>query len=124
VLEDDVFCGPHAVFTNVRYPRAGVSQRSSYERTTVKCGVTIGANSTIRCGVTLGEYSFVAAGAVITRDTEPYALVAGLPGRPVGWVSRRGRPLHFDAERRAQCRESGEWYRLDASGRVEPELHT
>ena len=89
-LEDDVFCGPSMVFTNVLNPRAAVIRKDEYRRTLVRKGVTIGANATIVCGVTLGEYSFIAAGAVITRDVEPYALMAGVPAKQVGWMNEHG----------------------------------
>jgi UDP-2-acetamido-3-amino-2,3-dideoxy-glucuronate N-acetyltransferase len=92
-LEDDVFCGPSMVFTNVLNPRAHVSRRHEYRRTLVRRGSTIGANATVICGVTLGEYSFVGAGAVVRRDVAPYALVAGVPARRVGWMCRCGERL-------------------------------
>lgn len=89
-LEDDVFCGPSMVFTNVINPRSGVIRKNEYKDTRVKKGVTIGANATIVCGVTLGEYSFIAAGAVITRDVKDFALMAGVPGKQVGWMDKEG----------------------------------
>lgn len=89
-LEDDVFCGPSMVFTNVSNPRAAVVRKHEYRRTLVKRGATIGANATIVCGVSLGEYSFIAAGAVITEDVEPYALMAGVPARRIGWMNENG----------------------------------
>jgi len=92
-LEDDVFCGPSMVFTNVLNPRAHVSRRHEYRPTFVRRGATIGANATVVCGVTLGEYAFVGAGAVVTRDVPPYALVAGVPARRVGWACRCGERL-------------------------------
>jgi len=90
VLEDDVFCGPSMVFTNVYNPRSAVTRKDEYRSTTVKKGATIGANATIVCGVTLGEYCFIAAGAVITRDVEPYALMAGVPAKRIGWMNEHG----------------------------------
>jgi UDP-2-acetamido-3-amino-2,3-dideoxy-glucuronate N-acetyltransferase len=92
-LEDDVFCGPSMVFTNVVNPRSHVSRKTEYKRTLVKRGSSIGANATIVCGVTLGEYAFVGAGAVITRDVLPYALMAGVPARRIGWMCQCGERL-------------------------------
>jgi UDP-2-acetamido-3-amino-2,3-dideoxy-glucuronate N-acetyltransferase len=92
-LEDDVFCGPSMVFTNVLNPRSHVSRKHEYLRTVVKRGSSIGANATVVCGVTLGEYSFVAAGAVITRDVLPYALMVGVPARRAGWMCQCGERL-------------------------------
>lgn len=92
-LEDDVFCGPSMVFTNVYNPRSGVSRKDEYRPTLVKRGATLGANSTIVCGVTVGEFAFVAAGAVINRDVKPYALMAGVPARQIGWMSQHGERL-------------------------------
>ena len=92
-LEDDVFCGPSMVFTNVYNPRSAVSRKDEYRHTLVKRGVTLGANCTIVCGTTLGEYAFVAAGAIINRDVKPYALMAGVPARQIGWMSRFGERL-------------------------------
>lgn len=93
VLEDDVFCGPSMVFTNVINPRSHVSRKHEYRTTRVKRGASIGANATIVCGVTLGEYAFIGAGAVVTRDVLPYALVAGVPGRRIGWMCQCGERL-------------------------------
>ena len=92
-LEDDVFCGPSMVFTNVINPRSGVSRRHEYRRTLVRRGASIGANATIVCGVTLGEYAFVGAGAVITRDVPSYALMTGVPAKRIGWMCQCGQRL-------------------------------
>jgi UDP-2-acetamido-3-amino-2,3-dideoxy-glucuronate N-acetyltransferase len=92
-LEDDVFCGPSMVFTNVVNPRSHVSRKNEYQRTLIKRGATLGANSTILCGVTIGEYAFVAAGAVVTRDVAGYALVMGVPARQAGWMCQCGARL-------------------------------
>ena len=106
-LEDEVFCGPSAVFTNDRNPRAGVDRRAEWERTTVRKGATIGANATIVCGTTIGEWSFVGAGAVVTCDVPPFALMAGVPARRIGWVSRAGERLGPDLV----CPRTGTRYR-------------
>jgi UDP-2-acetamido-3-amino-2,3-dideoxy-glucuronate N-acetyltransferase len=97
VLEDDVFCGPSMVFTNVSTPRSHVNRRGAYERTLVKRGASIGANATVVCGVTLGRYSFVGAGAVVTRDVKDHALVVGNPARQIGWMCECGERLRLDA---------------------------
>jgi UDP-2-acetamido-3-amino-2,3-dideoxy-glucuronate N-acetyltransferase len=89
-LEDDVFCGPSMVFTNVVNPRSAVSRKHEYQRTLVERGASIGANATIVCGVTLGRYSFVGAGAVVTRDAPAYALMTGVPARRTGWMCECG----------------------------------
>ena len=90
ILEDDVFCGPSMVFTNVYNPRSAIERKSEYRQTIVKKGATIGANATIVCGVTLGEYCFIAAGAVINRDVKPFALMAGVPAKQIGWMNISG----------------------------------
>jgi UDP-2-acetamido-3-amino-2,3-dideoxy-glucuronate N-acetyltransferase len=118
ICEDDVFLGPSMVFTNVTNPRSGVNRRGLYEPTLVKKGATIGANSTIVCGITLGQYCFIGAGAVVTRDVPPYALVVGNPARQMGWMSEYGQRLRFDESGIATCPESGEKYKL-ADGSVE-----
>jgi len=92
-LEDDVFCGPSMVFTNVINPRSHVSRKSEYKRTLVKRGASIGANATIVCGTTLGEFAFIGAGAVVTKDVAPYALMAGVPARRIGWMCQCGERL-------------------------------
>ena len=105
-LAEDVFCGPSCVFTNVLNPRAHVNRKAEFSETPVGRGVTIGANATIVCGKSLGEYCLIAAGAVVTRDVEPYALMAGVPARRIGWVSRSGDSLGADLV----CPRTGERY--------------
>jgi UDP-2-acetamido-3-amino-2,3-dideoxy-glucuronate N-acetyltransferase len=120
-LEDGVFCGPSMVFTNVYNPRAAVPRKHEYRRTLVRQGATLGANCTIVCGVTIGRHAFVAAGAVVRRDVADYALVAGVPARQIGWISRHGErlelPLQGDGE--ARCPATGERYVL-RQGQVAP----
>lgn len=118
-LGADVFVGPSVVFTNVVNPRAHINRHAEFKRTRIGRGATIGANATILPGVTLGPYSFIAAGAVVTRDVPGHALVAGVPGRQVGWVSEEGNRLH-DAEESNTlvCVTSGRYYRLTADGLV------
>ncbi len=117
VLEDDVFCGPSMVFTNVGTPRSHVSRRGAYERTVVRRGASIGANATIVAGVTLGRYSFVGAGAVVTKDVADHALVVGNPARPVGWMCRCGERL-TPAEGKATCARCGDRYEVRAGALV------
>jgi UDP-2-acetamido-3-amino-2,3-dideoxy-glucuronate N-acetyltransferase len=95
-IEDDVFCGPSCVFTNVANPRAFLSRKAEFKPTRVKRGATIGANASIICGHVVGAYAFVAAGAVVTRDVPNFALVAGVPARRIGWMSRAGERLGPD----------------------------
>lgn len=110
--EDDVFLGPSMVFTNVINPRSAVNRKSDYKKTQVARGVTIGANATIVCGTTIGAFAFIGAGAVVTKDVPPYALIVGNPGRQMGWMSEHGERLAFDAQGMAVCKGSGETYRL------------
>lgn len=112
ICEDDVFLGPSMVFTNVINPRSAVNRKNEYARTLVKKGATIGANATIVCGHDIGEYAFIGAGAVVTREVLPYALVVGNPARQIGWMSQYGHRLKFDQEGKAVCPESKEIYIL------------
>jgi UDP-2-acetamido-3-amino-2,3-dideoxy-glucuronate N-acetyltransferase len=112
ICEDNVFLGPSMVFTNVGNPRSGVIRKDKYETTLVKKGATIGANATIVCGNTLGEFCFIGAGAVVTKDVPPYALVVGNPAKQIGWMSENGHRLNFNDENIAYCPESNEKYEL------------
>lgn len=115
--EDDVFLGPSMVFTNVINPRSGVNRRGQYSKTTVRKGVSIGANATIVCGNDIGEYAFIGAGAVVTKEILAYALVVGNPAKQIGWMSEFGHRLNFNEKGLATCEESGDTYRLE-NGRV------
>jgi len=115
ILEEEVFCGPSCVFTNVVNPRAHVSRRSEFKETRVRRGATIGANATIVCGHTVGAYAFVAAGAVVTKDVADFALVAGVPARRIGWMSKAGERLGAELI----CPRDGSRYRETAGGRLE-----
>jgi UDP-2-acetamido-3-amino-2,3-dideoxy-glucuronate N-acetyltransferase len=117
-LEDDVFCGPSCVFTNVLNPRSRVSRKHEYRPTLVKRGSSIGANATIVCGVTLGEYAFIGAGAVVTADVPAYALMVGVPARRVGWMCQCGERLAL-AQGRAACVACGTNY-VESNGILRP----
>ena len=114
-LEDDVFCGPSMVFTNVLNPRSAVPRKHEYRRTRVRRGATLGANCTIVCGHEIGEHAFVGAGAVVTADVPAFALMIGVPARRIGWMSRHGQRLALPARGsgQAMCPASGERYRLE-----------
>jgi len=114
---DDVFLGPSMVFTNVSNPRSAINRRGQYEQTHVGKGASIGANATIVCGNDIGEYAFIGAGAVVTKDVPPYALVIGNPARQLGWISEYGHRLVFNDKGEATCPESGNSYQLQ-HGRV------
>src|SRR6476661_7158151 len=109
-LEDDVFCGPSCVFTNVVNPRSHISRKSEYRKTLVRRGTSIGANATIVCGITLGEYCFIGAGAVVRSDVPAFALMVGVPARRVGWICRCGVRLQV-REGRSTCAACGATYR-------------
>lgn len=118
-LEDDVFCGPSMVFTNVINPRSHISRKHEYQTTTVRRGTTIGANATIVCGVELGAYSFIGAGAVVAKDVKAYALMVGVPARQAGWVCQCGERLPTAGDETAEsplglsCQTCGSLYRLE-----------
>ena len=112
-LEDDVFCGPSMVFTNVVNPRSAVSRKSEYKPTLVRRGATLGANCTIVCGASIGEHAFIAAGAVVRGDVPAYALVVGVPARRMGWMSRHGGRLEFNRDGDGACPATGDRYRLE-----------
>jgi UDP-2-acetamido-3-amino-2,3-dideoxy-glucuronate N-acetyltransferase len=114
-LEDDVFCGPSMVFTNVYNPRSAVARKDEYRRTLVRRGATLGANCTIVCGVTVGQYAFIGAGAVVNRDVPDFALMLGVPARQAGWMSRFGERLDLPlgGQSEATCPHTGDRYRLD-----------
>jgi UDP-2-acetamido-3-amino-2,3-dideoxy-glucuronate N-acetyltransferase len=111
-LEDEVFCGPSAVFTNVVNPRAAYPRKHEYRPTLVRRGATIGANATVLPGLTVGEHAFIGAGATVIRDVAAFGLVVGVPARQIGWVSRNGERLAFDARGRALCPATGAGYTL------------
>ncbi|MBW2023562.1 MAG: N-acetyltransferase, partial [Deltaproteobacteria bacterium] len=118
ILEDDVFCGPSMVFTNVINPRSHISRKHEFRETRVKKGATIGANATIVCGHTIGKYAFIGAGAVVTKDIPDYALVTGNPGKVVGWMCSCGSRLEFNGSL-GVCKECGKAYRK-GSNKVTP----
>ncbi len=115
--EDDVFLGPSMVFTNITNPRSAIIRKEQYKTTIVHKGASIGANATIVCGNNIGQYALIGAGAVVTKNVPPYALLVGNPARQMGWVSEYGHRLHFDINGRAVCPESSDEYEL-ADGNV------
>jgi UDP-2-acetamido-3-amino-2,3-dideoxy-glucuronate N-acetyltransferase len=119
-LEEGVFCGPSMVFTNVHNPRALIERKNEYRDTLVRRGATLGANCTVICGVTIGEFAFIGAGAVVSKDVLPYALIVGVPGRQIGWMSAYGERLDLplDGDGDATCKQTGEHYRL-RSGKLD-----
>lgn len=112
ICEDDVFLGPSMVFTNVINPRSAINRKNDYLKTRICKGATIGANATIVCGNIIGEYAFIGAGAVVTKNVKPYALMVGNPARQTGWMSEFGRKLSFTNEGIGICPESGDQYIL------------
>ena len=123
ILEEGVFCGPSMVFTNVYNPRALIERKDEYRETRIGRGSTLGANCTIVCGVTLGQFAFVAAGAVVTQDVKDYALIVGVPGRQIGWMSEYGEQLDLPltGEAETTCPQTGARYALvnDTVSRLE-----
>jgi len=113
ICEDDVFLGPSMVFTNVINPRSAIIRKDNYYITVVEKGASIGANATIVCGNKIGTFAFIGAGAVVTKDVRPFALVVGNPARQTGWMSEYGQKLIFDNTGRATCPESGETYIME-----------
>jgi len=113
ICDDDVFLGPSMVFTNIINPRSEIIRKDSYQTAVVEKGASIGANSTIICGIIIGRYAFIGAGAVVTKNVKPYALVVGNPARQTGWMSEFGHKLIFDNKGLAVCPESGDRYRLE-----------
>ena len=113
-LEDDVFCGPSMVFTNVYNPRSAVNRKDEYRKTLVKKGATIGANVTIICGITIGDYAFIGAGALVNKDVKPYALMVGVPAKQIGWMSQHGERLSLPlgGSSKTTCPKTGTTYTL------------
>ena len=120
-LEEGVFCGPSMVFTNVYNPRALIERKDQYRDTLVKKGATLGANCTIVCGITIGEYAFVAAGAVVTSDVKPYALMVGVPAKQIGWMSQYGEqiPMPLVGEGEYVCPYTNQRYLLNDDVMIE-----
>jgi len=116
-LEDGVFCGPSCVFTNVHNPRSEIVRKHEYRKTLVRKGVTLGANCTIVCGVTLGKYAFIGAGAVISKDVPDYALMVGVPGKQIGWMSEYGEKLDLPVAGNAKtiCKHTNRTYELQGN---------
>jgi len=112
ICEDDVFLGPSMVFTNVVNPRSFIIRKEEFKETYIEKGATIGANATVICGNRIGKYAMVGAGAVITKNVAPYALVVGNPAKQIGWVSKAGHRLNFDENQLAICLESQETYQI------------
>ena len=122
ICEADVFLGPSMVFTNIINPRSAIIRKNEYLKTIVRKGASIGANATIVCGNNIGEYAFVGAGAVVTKEIKPYALVVGNPSKQIGWVSEFGHRLQFNDSGFATCKESSQHYQLrnDFVTKLEP----
>ncbi len=117
ILEDEVFCGPSMVFTNVLNPRAFIDRRAEFKETRIRQGASLGANCTIVCGISIGAYAMIGAGAVVTKDVPAFALMAGVPAQQIGWVSRSGEKLDLplSGTQDALCAQTGETYRLSGN---------
>ena len=115
IIEDNVFVGPSVVFTNVYNPRSLIERKDEYRDTLVSYGATLGANCTIICGVTIGQFSFIGAGALVNKDVKPYALVVGVPGKHIGWMSQHGEqiPLPTSGSGEFICNKTGDKYKLE-----------
>ena len=111
-IQDDVFLGPSVVFTNIMNPRSFISRKDEYKKTLLKKGSSIGANSTIICGVTIGEYAFIGSGSVVNKDVKANALIVGVPGKQIGWVSFAGNTLVFDKHDEAEDKSDNSYYKL------------
>ncbi len=114
-LEEGVFCGPSVVFTNVYNPRSMINRKNEYKDTKISKGATLGANCTIICGITIGEYAFIGAGSVVNKNVKPFALIVGVPGKQIGWMSKYGEqiPLPLKGNGNYHCPHSGEIYFLE-----------
>ena len=115
-LEEGVFCGPSMVFTNVYNPRSLINRKNEYKDTRIKKGATLGANCTIICGVTIGEFAFIGAGAVVNNNIKPFALIVGVPGKQIGWMSKYGEqiPLPLEGKGQYTCQHTGDIYNLNS----------
>lgn len=115
-LEEGVFCGPSMVFTNVYNPRSLINRKNEYKDTRIKKGATLGANCTIVCGVTIGEFAFIGAGAVVNNNIKPFALIVGVPGKQIGWMSKYGEqiPLPLKGKGQHTCQHTGDIYNLNS----------
>lgn len=121
ILEDDVFCGPSMVFTNIDRPRAFIEKKNQFLNTLVEKGATLGANCTIICGNTIGRYAFIAAGSVVTKNVPPYALMVGVPSKQTGWVSKNGEKLNLPlfGDMKIVCQKYGDKYHLKGNRLIE-----
>ena len=116
MVEDDVFLGPSVVFTNVINPRSFIERKNEFRKTIIRKGASIGANATILCGIEVGAYALIGAGAVVTKDVRPFAVMTGIPASQSGWVSEAGNMLHFNKSNQSICPTTGEVYILEDGG--------